>query len=137
MEVNITFFLAAFEVFQIPVFSVPANFCFFNCCNARKGEVCPSGKVQHKYTNLFESQGLTGLSLVWILMSSNFSSGFFFPFLSYDYIHILNLMIFNFIDKALQKGISKPHSFVLEKKIVSALCGYTRSLESPIRESSI
>lgn len=43
---------------------------FSSCCNTPEGDVCAFGKAQHEYTNLFESQGLTRLSLVWILWNS-------------------------------------------------------------------
>lgn len=58
-------------------------------------------------------------------MSSDFSVAFFFP---YDYI--LNLIIFHFIYKGPQEGISK-HSFIL-KKIASAIHSYTKSPERTI-----
>lgn len=144
----LVFFPAAFKGFQIPMFSVPANFCFFNCCNARKGEVCPSEKAQHEYANLFESQGLTGLRLVWILIHLCIGVNFCYKckwittsvlpdfFSSPFYNYILNLVLFHFIYKALQKGVSKMHSFVLKKKF-SALHDHTWSLESTTRESPI
>lgn len=45
-------------------------------------------------------------------------------------------MLFHFIYKVLQKGVSKTHSFVLKKNF-SALHVYARSLESTIRASHV